>query len=106
LGTISSHPEIKWFRTQQDLEEQRQKQMEVLQTYSQHLKPGGHLLYAACSIDKNEGEEVIKKFLASNDQFLLDKPTTPFLDTEFGTYLLPTEKGESGYFFSRLVKNS
>ncbi len=105
LGTISSHPEIKWFRTLQDLEEQRQKQIEVLQTYSQHLKPGGQLLYAACSIDKNEGEEIIKKFLSDNPQFALEKLSTPFLDTEFGTYLLPTEKGESGYFFSRLVKN-
>lgn len=104
LGTISSHPEIKWFRTLKDLEEQRNKQMEVMTTYSQYLKPGGHLLYAACSIDKHEGEEIIKKFLEANNQFVLDKPSTPFLDTEFGTYLLPTEKGESGYFFSRLVK--
>lgn len=105
LGTISSHPEIKWFRTKKDLEDQNTKQIEVLNKYSQALKSGGTLLYAVCSIDKNEGEEIVKKFLAEHSDFELDKTLeTPFHDTEFGTYLLPTDKGESGYFFSRLIR--
>lgn len=107
LGTISSHPEIKWFRSLKDLEEQRARQKEVLHKYSQFLKPAGVLLYAVCSIDKNEGEEIIKDFLATHDDFELDKSLeTPFHNTEWGTYLLPTDKGESGYFFSRLVRKS
>ena len=107
LGTIASHPEIKWFRSQQDLEDQRQKQTEVINKYSQALKPGGVLLYAVCSIDKNEGEEIVKKFLSEHADFQLDSDLeTPFHDTEFGTYLLPTAKGESGYFFSRLIRKS
>lgn len=105
LGTISSHPEIKWFRTMQDLIDQRDKQQEVLRRYSELVKPGGYLLYTVCSVDKNEAEEVVKKFLAENKDFELDqKVETPFLDVEYGTYLLPTEKGESGYFFARLIR--
>lgn len=107
LGTISSHPEIKWFRSAQDLDEQNLKQKEVLETYSAYLKPGGKLLYAVCSIDKSEAEEIVKAFLADHPNFSLDKTLkTTFEDTEYGTYLLPTEKGESGYFVSRLLRNS
>ncbi|HLD44543.1 MAG TPA: RsmB/NOP family class I SAM-dependent RNA methyltransferase, partial [bacterium] len=107
LGTISSHPEIKWFRTPEDLQEQSKKQLEVLNTYSQYLKPGGTLLYAVCSIDKNEGEEVVKTFLGEHAEFERDKSlSTPFLDTEFGSYLLPTDKGESGYFIARFLKKA
>lgn len=105
LGTIASHPEIKWFRTMDDLKDQRGKQKEVLEKYSQYLTSGGTLLYAVCSIDKNEGEEIIKEFLANHSDFELDKSLeTPFTDTEFGTYMMPTSKGESGYFFARLLK--
>jgi 16S rRNA (cytosine967-C5)-methyltransferase len=107
LGTISSHPEIKWFRSLSDLKEQNTKQYEVLTKYSQALKPGGKLLYAVCSIDKNEGEEVIKKFLAENTDFEFDADfSTPFHNVEQGAYLLPTNKGESGYFFTRLIRKA
>lgn len=107
LGTISSHPEIKWFRTLQDLIDQRAKQSEVLETYSQYLLPGGKLLYAVCSIDKNEGEEIIKKFLAGHPEFAIDPEfKTPFEDVEWGAYLMPNDKGESGYFISRLLRNA
>ncbi|OVE81310.1 hypothetical protein BVY03_03760 [bacterium K02(2017)] len=106
LGTISSHPEIKWFRTLKDLEDQRAKQKEVINKYSQYLLPGGTMLYAVCSIDKNEGEEIIKTFLADHPDFQIDETfKTPFTDVELGTYLMPTLKGESGYFFSRLIRN-
>lgn len=107
LGTISSHPEIKWFRTRADLEEQHAKQLEVLNTYAQYLLPGGQILYAVCSIDQNEGESMIRRFLSDNPSFEFDPGfKTPFQDVELGTYLLPTEKGESGYFVSRLVRKS
>lgn len=105
LGTISSHPEIKWFRTKQDLIDQRTKQSEVLETYSKYLKPGGKLLYAVCSIDKNEGEEIIKKFLEEHADFKMDPDfKTPFEDVACGAYLMPNDKGESGYFISRIMR--
>lgn len=107
LGTISSHPEIKWFRTAEDLKDQQVKQIEVMNQYSQHLLPEGRLLYAVCSIDKNEGEGIINKFLEEHKDFILDPEfKTPFHDVECGTYLFPNDKGESGYFISRLVKVS
>ena len=55
--------------------------------------------------DKNEGEDIIKNFLQGHADFERDITfTTPFNDVELGTYLMPTDKGESGYFFSRLIR--
>lgn len=105
LGTIASHPEIKWFRTPEDLQQHRHKQKEVLNTYSAYLMPTGKLTYAVCSIDKNEGEVVIRNFLEEHRDFEIDPDfKTPFEDTGLGAYLMPTENGESGYFFTRLRK--
>lgn len=106
IGTISSHPEIKWFRTPEDVTEQPKKQRDVLKMYAPHLRPGGTLLYTVCSIDKNEGEAVIKDFLRENPDFQMDPAfQTPFENTAYGAYLMPTDKGESGYFFSRLTRS-
>lgn len=106
LGTIASHPEIKWFRTDKDLDEQTKTQLKVLQHYSQFLKPGGKLLYAVCSIDKGEGDGVIEAFLAGAKDFSKDPDfVTQGVNSKAGTYLLPSEQGETGYFFSRLNKS-
>ena|GEM_PF-137327 len=106
LGTTASHPEIKWLRTAKDLTEQIKTQLKVLQHYSQFLKPGGQLLYAVCSIDKSEGEGVLAAFLAETKAFCVDPNClSPRGDSKVGTYLLPTEMGETGYFFSRLIKS-
>ncbi len=105
LGTIASHPEIKWFRSSSDILEQTQKQLQVLTTYATLLKSGGKILYAICSIDQNEGDGVVQKFLDSHPEFEKDASLeTPFFKGSYGYYFLPTEKGESGYYFARLVK--
>lgn len=107
LGTISSHPEIKWFRSENDLNEQNEKQVEVLQHYSQYLLPGGKLVFAVCSIDQTEAAGIVRDFLAKNSNFVFDATfKTSFEDVDCGTYLMPTDKGESGYFVSRLIRNT
>lgn len=90
-----------------DLNEQNEKQLEVLETYSQYLVPGGKLVYAVCSIDQSEGENIIRAFLANHPDFVFDTTfKTSFEDADCGAYLMPSDKGESGYFVSRLIRNT
>ena len=79
-GTLSAHPEIKWRLQKGDLRGLQDLQLAILQAASRWLAPGGRLVYSTCSLEPEEGEEVIKKFLASAPGFavvdsatLLDK---------------------------------
>lgn len=105
LGTIASHPEIKWYRQERDLSRYALRQLALLREKSSLLRVGGKLLYAVCSMDKVEGEFVIRDFLKSSPHFKRDPEfSTPYNDGIWGTTIFPTDSGGSGYFVSRLVR--
>ncbi|MDQ3749386.1 MAG: 16S rRNA (cytosine(967)-C(5))-methyltransferase RsmB, partial [Acidobacteriota bacterium] len=64
-GTIRHNPEIKYFLSEKDFAELSAKQLKILQTASKVLKKNGRLLYSTCSLENEENEAVIEKFLAS-----------------------------------------
>ena len=49
-GVIRRHPDIKWLRRDRDIAELAQLQAEILNATWAHLKPGGTLVYATCSV--------------------------------------------------------
>jgi 16S rRNA (cytosine967-C5)-methyltransferase len=71
LGALRRNPDSKWKLTEERIEELRQIQADILQTYSVMLKPGGLMLYATCSILPSENEDQVKNFLANNKNFKL-----------------------------------
>ncbi|MBF0628961.1 MAG: 16S rRNA (cytosine(967)-C(5))-methyltransferase RsmB [Magnetococcales bacterium] len=68
-GVIRRHPEIKWRRQEADIERQAQLQLAILENGARHLRPGGTLVYAVCSLEPEEGEGVIETFLAHHPQW-------------------------------------
>lgn len=62
-GVIRRHPDIKWLRRESDISHLAARQLGLLKAIWPTLKPGGRLLYATCSILKEEGEDVIDRFL-------------------------------------------
>lgn len=58
LGTARRHPEIIWRREPGDPAAMAITQLEILKNAAQHVKPGGHLVYAVCSTEPEEGEQV------------------------------------------------
>ncbi|MEC8425319.1 MAG: RsmB/NOP family class I SAM-dependent RNA methyltransferase, partial [Myxococcota bacterium] len=59
LGTIRRHPEIKWRRLPTDPAAMALRQRMILGAASQHVVPGGALVYAVCSPMEEEGEPVV-----------------------------------------------
>lgn len=107
LGTISSHPEIKWFRREEDVLSAHRNQISILEEYGKKVKPSGVLFYAVCSIDKQEGEGTARAFLEKNSDFEIDSSfDPPWEKGDPGFYLLPTDKGTSGYYACRLLKKA
>src|SRR5215470_7982951 len=62
-GTLARNPEIKWRLEPQDLPELHERQLAILRSAAERLKPGGSLIYSTCSLEKEENEDVVERFL-------------------------------------------
>jgi 16S rRNA (cytosine967-C5)-methyltransferase len=64
-GTMRRHPDIGWLRQESDIAPLVAVQKRLLQASSAALKSGGILVYCACSLEPEEGEQTISELLAS-----------------------------------------
>ncbi len=69
LGTLRRNPDLKWRQTPQAIEELTAKQAAILQSAARLLKPGGRLVYATCSVLRDENESIAEAFTAANKDF-------------------------------------
>lgn len=68
LGVLRRNPDTKWKLTPEEVQNILTLQSQILQNYSQMVKPGGMLVYATCSLMPAENERQVQKFLAENKQ--------------------------------------
>jgi len=101
-GVIRRHPDIKWLRRDSDIAELAQLQAKILDAIWPHLKPGGTLIYATCSILPEENCEQIAAFLTRTSDAELS--TTGTLEKPGLQNLPGTEEGD-GFFYAKLIKN-
>ncbi len=62
-GVVRRHPDIRWLRRADDLARTAALQARIVDALWPLLAPGGHLLYATCSIFPQEGESQVLAFL-------------------------------------------
>ncbi len=67
-GTLSRNPEIKWRVQAEDFQRFRRKQVQVVRQALKLLARGGKLLYATCSLEAEENEEVVAEVLAGDPE--------------------------------------
>ncbi|MBW1635700.1 MAG: 16S rRNA (cytosine(967)-C(5))-methyltransferase RsmB [Deltaproteobacteria bacterium] len=70
-GVTGRHPDIRWNRTERDLLQYQEIQLELLELAQSLLKPGGVLVYSTCSLEHEENQDVISTFLAGHPEFTL-----------------------------------
>ncbi len=68
-GTLRRNPDIKWRSI--DLDALIKTQTAILNAAAKLLKPGGRLVYATCSILRDENEAIIDTFLQEHADFKL-----------------------------------
>lgn len=95
LGVLRRNPDTKYKLSLDRLEELKKIQREILGQYQVMLKPGGKLVYATCSVLKEENEEQVQWFLAQHKNFELEE----VLRINIGE-----EHGGDGFFMARMVK--
>ncbi len=116
-GVIRRHPDIKLLRQREDIAKLATLQGEILRSAWQQLKPGGHLLYATCSILPQENADNIAAFLneqmdaqlqslpAHLEALLTQAQTTDaVVNTGAGWQLFPQANGHDGFFYALLKK--
>lgn len=106
-GVIRRHPDIKLLRREADINALTRVQREIFDAVWPLLAPGGILLYATCSILKEENEQQVSAFLADYPdaqavtiQAEWGQPSGP------GRQILPGENAMDGFYYARLKKCS
>jgi 16S rRNA (cytosine967-C5)-methyltransferase len=69
LGVVRRKPEIKYKENRDELASITKKQTDILEASSQYVKPGGFLVYATCSISRQENQGVVAHFLKQHRDF-------------------------------------
>ena len=96
LGTMRRNPDLKWKLKESFLKEVKEKQKNILQQYSQMVKPGGKMVYATCSILPSENENQVALFLKNNPGFKLEEEHA----------ILPSQHNSDGFYMARMVKSA
>ena len=101
-GIVRRHPDIRWLRRKTDLARTAGLQRKIVDALWKTVKPGGHLLYATCSIFPQEGEMQAGQFIVRHgDALRLPAPGQ----------LLPSDEGGDpgpcdGFFYALFAKRA
>jgi len=108
-GTAKKHSDLRWSKSERDIDNLVKVQTMMLDHASRLVKPGGILVYSTCTIMRAENDQIIEDFLLRNNQFRLD-PADRVVNNELvnqrgfvKTY--PNFDNLDGSFCARLSRN-
>lgn len=102
-GVIRRHPDIKLLRKPRDIARLCEIQAMILDNLWVCLKPGGTLLYATCSVLKNENERQIINFLERTNDAKHEVINLDWGMGEIGKQQLPSREFD-GFYYAKLTK--
>jgi 16S rRNA (cytosine967-C5)-methyltransferase len=94
-GVLRRDPDIKWSRAESDLAAFAATQVAMLREAARVVRPGGVLVYATCSSEPDENDDVVREFLTGAAAF---EAVGDPLRT------LPFAHGLDAFFAARLVR--
>lgn len=105
-GVIRRHPDIKMLRQAEDIAPVVAEQARLLNALWPTLRPGGLLLYATCSVLRDENDGQIRQFLGAH----ADAVHVPInaqwgRACEFGRQILPGDADMDGFYYASVRKN-
>jgi 16S rRNA (cytosine967-C5)-methyltransferase len=112
LGVIRRHPDIKILRRAEDIGQLQMLQKAILEAVWPLLAPGGLMVYATCSILKQENEQQIEAFLAAHSD-AIELPLDPGFCLEgvdwgvarvCGRQITTGDSAMDGFYYARISK--
>jgi 16S rRNA (cytosine967-C5)-methyltransferase len=95
-GALRREPDARWRCDAAALDRFRTSQLDLLSRAAGRVAPGGALVFATCSLFREEGEEVVEAFLRGRDDFGLEEKQRRWPHREPG----------AGFFLARLRRRS
>ena len=104
-GTFRAHPELRYRLSPEDPARMAALQLQLLETAAQATEEGGVLVYSVCTLTEEEGEGVVRAFLARHPEFRPEpvQPPFPVLARGLGVYVDP-RGGLDGFYYAKLRK--
>lgn len=109
-GTFRRHPDARWRLKVSDLAVMGALQRDILRSASTVVAPGGLLVYSTCSLETEENDAQVERFLAEHRDWALEPPpegVVPAAVLDAGRLrVLPQRHGTDGAFAARLRRTA
>lgn len=107
LGTLHRHPDIRWRQKPEKIAELNVLQQQLLSQAATWVKPDGILVYATCTLNKSENEQIIQSFLENHPDWQIqtpsvDSPLQVLATTPGWIKILPSRHNMDGFFMVKL----
>jgi 16S rRNA (cytosine967-C5)-methyltransferase len=109
-GVIGRHPDIRWNRLPEELVRYQQQQLELLSLAAGLLHRKGLLVYATCSLEPEENQQVVNEFLRTHEDFVLTdcslhlpEPAHRFIENNF--FAPRPSETIDGFFAARMQRS-
>ncbi len=105
-GILRRHPDIRLLRRDGDIPALAARQRRLLEALWPLLRPGGRLLYATCSIFREENEQVVAAFVAGRTDCDDITPNTVQWGEgrPFGRQIFSGDQDMDGFYYALLEK--
>jgi 16S rRNA (cytosine967-C5)-methyltransferase len=103
-GTWRRNPDARWSAEPGEVDRLRELQLSILRRAAGAVGPGGVLVYATCSMFREENEDVAAAFLGEEDAFYLEPFTDPLSGDRTGGMLQiwPWTRDTDAMFVARM----
>ncbi|MGN7469935.1 16S rRNA (cytosine(967)-C(5))-methyltransferase RsmB [Brevibacillus sp. SAFN-007a] len=113
FGVIRRKPDLKWNKTPADVRAIAQLQYELLKALAPMLAADGVLVYSTCTIEPEENQKIVQRFVKEHPEFVLDETLAHDLpeaarahvdETGACVQILPHHFESDGFFIARLKR--
>ncbi|HMC29015.1 MAG TPA: 16S rRNA (cytosine(967)-C(5))-methyltransferase RsmB [Verrucomicrobiae bacterium] len=91
-GVLRRRVDLRWRIQEAEIQRLARRQLDLLESAAKEVRPGGILVYSTCSVEPEENEHVVAKFVEAHKHFALEEERM----------LLPFNDGVDGAYVARL----